>query len=68
LAGYCLISLGSTAVLYWLLRRFTPSTVPFADALTTALFLTAQYIMSRKVVENWWFWIVGDVLVIGHFI
>jgi nicotinamide mononucleotide transporter len=68
LAGYGLIALCSTAILYWLLRRFTPSTVPLADGLTTALFLTAQYMMSRKLVENWWFWIVGDVLVIGLYI
>ena len=68
LAGYATMVLASTAILYWLLRRFTPSTVPFADGLTTALFLTAQFMMSRKVVENWWFWIVGDVLVIGLYI
>jgi nicotinamide mononucleotide transporter len=42
--------------------------VPFADGLTTALFLTAQYMMSRKLVENWWFWIVGDTLVIALYI
>jgi nicotinamide mononucleotide transporter PnuC len=68
LAGYGVLALCSTALLYWLLSRFTPSTVPLADGLTTALFLTAQYMMSRKVVENWWFWIVGDVLVIGLYI
>ena len=50
------------------LRRFTPSTVPFADGLTVALFLTAQFMMSKKIVQNWWFWIVGDVLVIGLYI
>ena len=65
LLGYSAIAAVSTAVLYWLLRRFTPSTVPLADGLTTALFLTAQYMMSRKVVENWWFWIAGDALAIG---
>jgi nicotinamide mononucleotide transporter len=54
--------------LYWLLRRFTPSTVPFADGLTTALFLTAQYMMSRKLLENWWFWVIGDALVIALYI
>ncbi len=68
LLGYCGIAAVSTAVLYWLLRSFTPSTVPFADGLTTSLFLTAQFMMSRKLVENWWFWIVGDVLVIGLYI
>jgi len=62
--GYLAIAAAATGVLYGLLRH-TPSTVPFADGLTTALFLTAQYMMSRKVVENWWFWIVGDILVIG---
>jgi nicotinamide mononucleotide transporter PnuC len=60
--SYLGITATATAVLYWLLRQFTPSTVPLADGLTTALFLTAQYMMSRKVVENWWFWIIGDVL------
>ncbi|HEX2327414.1 MAG TPA: nicotinamide riboside transporter PnuC [Candidatus Angelobacter sp.] len=66
--GYLGMAAGATALLYWLLRRFTPSTVPFADGLTTALFLTAQYMMSRKLVENWWFWIVGDTLVIALYI
>lgn len=68
LMGYSAIAACSTAMLYWLLRRFTPSNVPFADGLTTSMFLTAQYMMSRKIVENWWFWIVGDVLVIGLYI
>lgn len=67
LFGYLAIAAVSTGVLYWILRH-TPSTVPFADGLTTALFLTAQYMMSRKLIENWWFWIVGDVLVIGLYI
>jgi nicotinamide mononucleotide transporter len=68
LLGYCGITAASTAILYSLLRSFTPSTVPFADGLTTSLFLTAQFMMSRKLVENWWFWIVGDVLVIALYI
>ena len=65
--GYAAIAAAVTAILYWILRH-TPSTVPFADGLTTALFLTAQFMMSLKLVENWWFWIVGDVLVIGLYI
>jgi nicotinamide mononucleotide transporter len=68
LLGYCGITPASTTILYWLLRSYTPSTVPFADGLTTSLFLTAQFMMSRKLVENWWFWIVGDVLVIGLYV
>ena len=67
-AGYLGMAAAATAALYWLLRRYTPSTVPFADGLTVALFLTAQFMMSKKIVQNWWFWIVGDVLVIGLYI
>ncbi|MFI5104127.1 MAG: nicotinamide riboside transporter PnuC [Terriglobales bacterium] len=68
LLAYAGIAAAATGVLYFLLRRFTPSTVPLADGLTTAMFLTAQYMMSRKVVENWWFWIIGDALAIGLYI
>jgi nicotinamide mononucleotide transporter len=67
LLAYAGVAGATTAILYWILRH-TPSTVPFADGLTTALFLTAQFMMSRKLVENWWFWIVGDVLVIGLYV
>ncbi len=68
LEGYAAMAAGATAILYFILHRYTPSTVPFTDGLTTALFLTAQYMMSRKIVENWWFWIVGNVLAIGLYI
>lgn len=65
--GFGCMAAAATAILYWILRH-TPSTVPLADGLTSALFLTAQYVMSRRLVENWWFWIVGDALVIGLYI
>lgn len=68
LFGYMAMAAVATGILYFLLHRYTPSTVPLADGLTTALFLTAQYMMSRKILQNWWFWIVGDVLVIGLYI
>jgi nicotinamide mononucleotide transporter len=41
LLAYTATMAAATGVLYFLLRRFTPSTVPFADGLTTAMFLTA---------------------------
>ena len=68
MSAYLAMAAASTGALYWLLRRYTPSTVPFADGLTVALFLTAQFMMSKKIVQNWWFWIAGDALVIGLYI
>jgi nicotinamide mononucleotide transporter len=55
----------ATAVLTLSLRRFTDSVVPLGDAVTTALSLTAQYMLSRKLLENWFVWMTADVIYIA---
>ncbi|MEV4942600.1 nicotinamide riboside transporter PnuC [Streptomyces zaomyceticus] len=51
-----------TLALTLLLDRATDSTVPFWDALTTALSLMATYGQCRKRLESWWLWIAADVV------
>ncbi len=51
-----------TLSLTLLLDRATDSTVPFWDALTTALSLMATYGQCRKRLESWWLWIAADVV------
>lgn len=59
------ITVLSTIVLTAILRRFTDSPVPFWDGITTALSLTAQYMLSRKLLENWWVWMTADVIYVA---
>jgi len=47
-------------VLYFILHRFTDSTVPVADSFTSAAAFTGMYLMNKKKVENWWWWVVTD--------
>jgi nicotinamide mononucleotide transporter len=63
-----LVTLASTAALMFLLRRYTDSTVPFWDSLTTAMSLTAQYMLARKIIENWWLWMAADVIYVALYL
>ncbi len=55
-------------VLIWIiLKNFTDSTVPVADALATALSLVATWMLARKILEHWLIWIFVDVFSIGLF-
>lgn len=43
----------------------TDASFPYLDAITTVLSLIAQYLLTRKKLESWVFWICVDVLAIG---
>ncbi len=38
---------------------------PFLDALTTTLSLLAEYMLTRKLIENWLLWMAADVIYVG---
>lgn len=52
--------------LIWVFNRndtvYMQSWVPWVDAFTTSIFLVGMLLMARKKVENWIYWIIGDVI------
>jgi len=54
---------GATVALIALLRALKGA-APVLDSFTTILSLAAQYLLNRKLLENWYLWILADVLYI----
>jgi nicotinamide mononucleotide transporter len=48
-------------VLFFVLRLFTDSTVPQADSFTSAAAFTGMWLMNKKKIENWLWWIITDI-------
>ncbi len=55
-------------VIYLILTKFTDSPVPLVDSITTALSITATFMLARKILEQWALWILVNGLSIGLYI
>jgi len=51
-----------------LLNRFTDASLPFMDSLLTSFSIAAQWMQTRKLLENWLVWLAVDVLYVGMFL
>lgn len=51
-----------------MLARNTDSPVPYLDAMLTSASLLAQWMMTRKILENWIIWIVANLVYVPTFI
>ena len=57
------------AIMVWgtIMHRLTDAAYPYWDGAIAMLSVAAQIMMTRRQIENWWLWIVVDVLAIGLF-
>lgn len=55
----------SICLLSLVLINFTNSQVPYWDATTTVLSLTAQWLICRKIIQCWILWFIVDALYVG---
>ena len=46
----------------FLLDRFTGAAYPYIDSATTFAAIWATFLVARKILENWWYWLVIDVV------
>lgn len=63
-----LIAVAGSTALGALLHHETDAALPFMDAFLSSTSLVAQWMMTRKLLENWIVWIAVDVLYVGMFI
>ena len=67
-AVLALIAAVGSVVLGTALHRGTDAALPYMDASLSSTSLVAQWMMTRKLLENWLVWIAVDVLYVGMFI
>ena len=58
----------SFGLLSYILKNYTSSTVPYIDAFTTSIFFVGMWLMAKKVIDNWVYWIIGDLITIPLYI
>ncbi|HWJ43884.1 MAG TPA: nicotinamide riboside transporter PnuC, partial [Gaiellaceae bacterium] len=63
-----LIAAAGSALLDTLLRHTTDAALPFMDSFLSSTSLVAQWMMTKKLLENWLVWIAVDVLYVGMFL
>lgn len=50
------------------LATHTDAALPYWDSATVAMSLCAQWLLTRKKIENWALWIVADVVMVGIYL
>lgn len=65
--GWVVASVVAAAIWGTMMYRLTDAAYPYWDGAIAMLSVAAQIMMTRRLVENWVWWIVVDVLAIGLF-
>jgi len=61
------LTLAAWPLLGLVLQRLTDSDVPYLDALPTAGSVAGQFLLGRKLIENWLVWLAVNVFSVGLF-
>ncbi|MFD2586524.1 nicotinamide riboside transporter PnuC [Croceitalea marina] len=50
-------------LIYYLTDRYNTWTA-YVDTFTTAIFFVGMWLMAKKKIENWLYWIIGDIITV----
>lgn len=64
LIGWMILGAGATIPWGFAMATYTDAAAPYPDAFITAMSLIAQWLMARKRLESWYFWITVDIVAI----
>lgn len=71
-SGLAIVLLAITVAIFvllvYVLINFTDSPVPYGDAFTTALSITATWMLARKIIDMWWLWMIINAVSLGLYI
>ena len=59
-AGALLIIILMSGLNGFMLTKYTDAAFPYIDSMTTWSAIWATFLVARKVLENWWYWLVID--------
>lgn len=68
LLAWAMIGVGATVPWGYSMATYTDAAAPYADAFIVVMSLIAQWLMARKKLESWCFWVAVDILAIGVYL
>ncbi len=63
-----LFTFGLFIIMSFILKKYTDSPLPYWDSFTTALSVTATWMLAKKIIEQWLIWIIVDLVSMGLYI
>lgn len=58
----------SFGIIAYILVNYTDSPVPYWDAFTTALSITATWMLAHKILEQWYIWILVNIISLALYV
>ena len=66
--GWVVVCIIGTIAWGYFLTNYTDAALPYPDSFIMAASLIAQWLMARKVLESWVFWIIVDIVAVGVYL